>query len=256
MRAELKEHLSTKRKIRQAKRLAAVDQNRPKRMRLIVILIICAVILLASECFGLYYTKLEHDRQHADETASNMVSDLAIMSVALQSGNQALFEQNFNEFQKDLTEYSQNHYVQQNSKDNLSRLQNYATILRDDAATISEMNQLHSMLNQLSLIAESDNLVENLAAYRQNLVKLEENLVEVDAEQLQDARKMLEGSTNELEAQLESIAICVNVCPSSTIKDKKELFTETISDAVAKFETLNETLVERYSPHQYILLLQ
>lgn len=112
------------------------------------------------------------------------------------------------------------------------------------------------MLNQLSLIAPTNDIVEDLTSYRQNLIKLEENVNSIKAEQLKEIKTELLALTVELESQLESIAICVNVCPSSTFDSKRDFLKTTITDAIAKLNGMNDKLVERYSPHQYILLLQ
>lgn len=252
----LRERIATRRKVRYAKKIAAVDQNRGKRKAVAWLLLVVAIIVVAAECVGLFMAKKEYERQRATEISSNLVSNLAIMSAALQTGNQALFDQNFNEYRAYLIQYNTNNYVRQNESEKLNRLNEYEKILVDDASVIRELNQLHSILNQLNLIAATDDIVEDLTSYRQNLIKLEENVVTLKTDQLQDAKKILLDTTDKLESQLDSIAICVNVCPSSTYNDKRTLFNSTITDASAKLNSANDALVERYSPHQYILLLQ
>ena len=256
MNGEFKERIATRRQVRRAKKIAAVDQNRGKRMFVAWILFILALVFIVAEGAGVYLAKKEYERQRAVELSSNLVSDLAIMSVALQTGNQALFDQNFNKYRVDLAEYNTNNHVRQNDTEKLAKLNTYEKTLLDDAAVIKELNQLHSMLNQLALIASANDIVDDVTSYRQNLIKLEENVMELQTDQLKDIKTELLNATNQLESQLESIAICVNVCPSSTFDSKRDVFKTTVTDTNAKLNGLNEKLVEQYSPHQYILLLQ
>ena len=256
MSGRLKEHIATRRQVRQAKKIAAVDQNRGKRKVIAWVLFILFIVFVVAEGAGIYLAKKEYERQYAAELTSNIISDLAIMSAAFQTGNQALFEQNLNEYRNDLAQLNKNNYAHQNSADKLAKLNNYERVITNDAQVVSELNQLHSMLNQLNLIASANDIVEDLTSYRQNLIKLEENIASIKTEQLKNVKTELLALTVELESQLESIAICVNVCPSSTFDSKRDLFKTTITDAIAKLNSMNEKLVERYSPHQYILLLQ
>ena len=256
MSGRLKEHIATRRRVRQAKKIAAVDQNRGKRKLVAWLLFVLLIIFVVAEGAGVYLARKEYERQHAAELESDIISNLAIMSAALQTGNQALFEQNFNAYRTDLARLNKNNYARQNSADKLAKLNDYEKVINDDAGVILELNQLHSMLNQLSLIASTNDIVEDLTSYRQNLIKLEENVNSIKAEQLKEIKTELLALTVELESQLESIAICVNVCPSSTFDSKRDFLKTTITDAIAKLNGMNDKLVERYSPHQYILLLQ
>jgi hypothetical protein len=256
MKNELREHVKTKRKIRQAKRISAVDQTRGKRMFRAWLFLAIVVVFVIAECVGLFLAKRESDRQKSVDIQNQMVADLAIISTAFQSGNQPLFDKNFANYQTHLNAYSNNDYVKYFQSDRVEQLQNYATTLKDNMETIKQLNQLHAMLNQLGLIAETDDLVDNITSYRQNLIKLDENIKSITVEELKEVKKELEKTTAELESQLDSVAICVNVCPANTIKDKYELFNSTIKDSNAKFSTLNDQLAKKYSPDELILLLQ
>ena len=106
MKNELREHVKTKRKIRQAKRISAVDQTRGKRIFRAWLFLAIVVVFVIAECVGLFLAKRESDRQKSVDIQNQMVADLAIISTAFQSGNQPLFDKNFANYQTHLNTYS------------------------------------------------------------------------------------------------------------------------------------------------------
>lgn len=256
MRENIAQHLVARSRVRKAKMISALDQTRRKRAVFAAVAVIIIGVFIVAECIGLVFAKREHDRQESIKLSSEIISNLAIISSSLQSGNQGLYDKSFNNLNRNVDHYRKNAYTKRYDARKAKALEEYVITLAHDRATISQINQLHAMLNQLSLIAESDDLVSNISAFRQNLIKLDENIAQIDSDNLASVKAELLSMTDQLEKQLEAITICVNVCPENIIADKVKLFEAQVKDGVAKISTLNEHIVEKYSPDRYILLLQ
>ncbi|MBQ8156969.1 hypothetical protein IJ102_01065 [Candidatus Saccharibacteria bacterium] len=250
------EQVTMRRRVRQAKRRSAVDQTRSYRRRVASVLFVIAVLFILLESIGLSFAKNQHDQDRATDISADIVSDLAIISSALQSGNQALYDKSYNQFTHDLAAYLANNYVQYHQADRAAKLKEYYSLLHDNAETIRQLNYLHSMLLQLGNVSRDGELAARLSDYRQNLQKLESSLDAVDATELSSAKQELKELSANLKEQLDGIIVCTNICPDHAIDDKRQNFIKSVEAVRQKIDQLNTELNARYSPAPYILLLQ
>ena len=126
--------------VRKANRIAAIDQEKPKRNFRKVAVIIAAAIFVVVESFLLLSSKVHYDYDESVKVAEEMTIQLSMINTSLQTGNKALFEESLTNFREQLNLFEENEYVKKNASDLLGRLQKYSATFTDDAALAVDVN--------------------------------------------------------------------------------------------------------------------
>ena len=111
--------------VRKANRIAAIDQEKPKRNFRKVVVIIVAAIFVVVESFLLLSSKVHYDYDESVKVAEEMTIQLSMINTSLQTGNKALFEESLTNFREQLNLFEGNEYVKKN---NLFQLHTIANV--------------------------------------------------------------------------------------------------------------------------------
>ena len=227
------------------------------KRKIAIALMISAIVVLIAEFLGLYFARQSHQRAVADETKSQLAVDLGTLSAALQSGNQALYEKSYRNFSSHLATYRTNPFARRESAEQITKLSEYAQLLSDDAETVRTLNSFHATLLQLNLTPETDDNIEKLSDYRKKFTQLASNIEQTaELPLLAELRERSLKILPKLASKLDAVLVCAGLCPTATMNEKQKDFSESLAEGIKQLKIENADIAERYSPAEYILLLQ
>lgn len=243
--------------VRKANRIAAIDQEKPKRNFRKVVVIIVAAIFVVVESFLLLSSKVHYDYDESVKVAEEMTIQLSMINTSLQTGNKALFEESLTNFREQLNLFEENEYVKKNASDLLGRLQKYSATFTDDAALVNQIMEIRVATNSISATATEakDTQVDAVKVYaiRDDYTALRGGLESINAPELKGIKEKLISLSDEIIKFTDSAAVCVSICAENTLNDKQDGIKDIIGRYEADLAKESKEKSEKYSPNQLIL---
>ena len=246
-----------RRAVRRANRIAAIDQEKPKRTFRRVVIIAIAVVFFIVEAFLLLSSKVRYDYSESVKIADEMTIQLSMINSSLQVGNRALFEESLANFREQLGLFEKNEYVKKNASDLLGRLEKYSATLTDDAVLVEQIIEIRVATNSiLSTATEAKDVkVDAVKVYaiRDDYVALRGGLEKINAPDLKGIKEKLISLSDEVIRFTDSAAVCVGICAENTLNDKQN----GIKDIIGRYESdlakESKEKSEKYNPNQLII---
>lgn len=248
-----------RRAVRRANRIAAIDQEKPKRTFRRWVIIVAALFVLAAECYVLMLAKIQSDQQASIEISNDLALSLSQLSIALQQGNAAQYTQATADFRTNLQRFDENSYVHNHATTLIDQLKNYDATLIADADIITELTELHLAINKINdtasgALASTVDVVQ-LYYLRDDYRDLRTSLDRVQSASLQALKAQLISLSDELINYLDSAAVCINVCAEQTLAEKQNAMQGIYRHYAAELTTQSEAISAAYNPNALILAL-
>lgn len=248
-----------RRAVRRANRIAAIDQEKPKRTFRRRVIIIAALFALAAECYVLMLAKVQSDQQASIEISNDLALSLSQLSTALQQGNAAQYTQATIDFRTNLQRFDENSYAHDRATTLINQLKNYDATLVADADIITELTELHLAINKIDDTASSAlaSIIDAVQLFylRDDYRDLRTSLNRIQSASLQALKMQLISLSDELINYLDSAAVCINVCAEQTLVEKQNVMQEIYQRYAAELATQSEAISAAYNPNALILAL-
>ncbi|MBR0133718.1 hypothetical protein IJM16_00410 [Candidatus Saccharibacteria bacterium] len=232
--------------------------NNSKRVIKYRILVIGLVLLfLVVESIILNYAKFEYDHEQSRYTAEELSIKLSMISLALQSGDKAAYTQAVSDYRSNLDVFEKNHYIKVKASDLLHRLKDYSGILLEDSEFITKLMELRmaiATISNVSIAAQSEE-IDAIKVYDivQNYTNFRNGLENFEAPELAELVKTLTAMSNDVIQVAEKSAVCISICPDSTLSEKQKAIEDVASRYSDDLAKLSAAASEKYNPNQLIL---
>ncbi len=246
-----------RRAVRKANRIAAIDQEKSKRIFRRYVIVIIAIIILALEGYILSFAKERYDYRESVKISDEMTINLSMINSALQGGNLALYEESVGQYRANLDLFNKNSYVRHHAKDLSDKLNNYSCVLTEDTDVIMELIELRVATNAIVATA-SDAISSDIDAVkvyylRDDYIAMRDGLEKIKSEQLAELKNKLISLSEELIKFTDNTAVCIGICADNTLNEKQTAMNN-ISERYAKdLADLGEQISVKYNPNSLIL---
>lgn len=233
-----------------------LKEDSKRKMRRVAILLMLAFFVIM-ECFVLSSAKYRHDHSESVGVAEEMSLQLSLISVALKSGNQAMYADAVTKYRAALDEFAKNNYVRKSAKNLLNSLEQYSATLLEDSELIGQMTELSIAANTITTAANDaqKSTVDAAKAYSiaNDYKSFRDALDRITAPELQDLKSKLISMSNEIAQTIENSAVCIAVCSGEILAQKQSAINVVVERYGEDIEALSLALSKKYDPNQLIL---
>ncbi len=247
-----------RRQIRKANRIAAVDIEKPKRIRRRTILIIFAIVLFVTEGFAVHFAKQRYEYGESVKLAEDMIVQLSLIDSALRTGDRAVYDKSYAQFHQTLSDFVANEHVKKRAADLSGKLASYHNNLLDNR----ELEEIINLRTATLKISNSANLVEAQALDSKNIYQtkkdfeaLRASLELIETPELAELKEKTLAMTKEYISYLDGAAVCIGVCSSNTISNRQNQLRKLTDKYLADFEALDNQYSAPYNPNLLIIEL-
>lgn len=248
-----------RRAVRRANRIAAVDQEKSKRVFRRTTIIIVACIFLALECYVLSFAKERYDYRRSVVISDEMTINLSMISSAFQNGNLALYEESIAEYRANLDLFRKNAYVRHHASELVEKLDDYSSVLTEDIDIILELIELRVTTNIIASTANDaiNSDIDAVKVYyiRDDYTALRDGLEKINAEPLKPIKEKLISLSDEMIKYADNAAVCIGVCSDNTLTEKQRVINEIVSRYSEELDKMGNNVSEKYNPNHLILNL-
>ena len=251
-------HAHIRRQIRKANRIAAVDIEKPKRIRRRVIIIIFAIAIFVAEGFSVHFAKQRYEFDESVKLAEDMVVQLSLIDSALRTGDRAVYDKSYSEFHQTLSAFVANEHVKKHAVNLSSELAKYHNNLLDNR----ELEEIINLRTATLKISNSANLVElqsldskNVYQTKKDFEALRTSLELIETPELAELKEKTLAMAKEYINYLDGAAACIGVCSSSAISNRQSQLQKLTDKYLKEFEELDSQYSRPYNPNLLIIEL-
>lgn len=240
MKQGIVEYSRTRRQIRKVNREVRVDRNAPKRKLIKVLLVMCAIVFIAAEIFGITMAKRIHDRDLAKDLANEATIELSSVNAGLISGDQKMLKDAHQQYRTTLDQFNANSYVAEEHADLLEQLNNYDAILsaeEKDAHLVKLRTAIMMLQKELQDVDLTKVSAKSMIDIKERLEDFRNSLEELNDERFASAIAELTNYSNDLIKLIDKTSVCVGTCTEKTIKSRQE-------DLTKIFDKYRDALIE------------
>lgn len=247
-----------RRQIRKANRIAAVDIEKPKRIRRRVILIVFAIAIFVAEGFSVHFAKEQYEYGESVKLAEDMVVQLSLIDSALRTGDRAVYDKSYADFHQTFSVFAANEHVKKHAADLSGKLANYHNNLLNNR----ELAEIINLRTATLKISNSANSVEmqsldskNVYQTKKDFEALRTSLELIETPELAELKEKTLAMTNDYINYLDSAAVCIGVCSPSAISNRQNQLQKLTDKYLKEFEELDKRYSQPYNPSLLIIEL-
>lgn len=251
-------HAHIRRQIRKANRIAAVDVEKPKRIRRRVILIVFAIAIFVAEGFSVHFAKEQYEYSESVKLAEDMIVQLSLIDSALRTGDRAVYDKSYVDFHQTLSAFVANEHVKKHATDLSGKLASYHNNLLDNR----ELEEIINLRTATLKISNSANLVEmqsldskNVYQTKKDFEALRTSLELIKTPELAELKEKTLSMTKDYINYLDGAAVCIGVCSPSAISNRQNQLQKLTDKYLKEFEELDNRYSQPYNPNLLIIEL-